>query len=371
MAPRLPFASPEWALNWWPAFRRAGFFARDELQCYALRDSADALVAVAPMFVTYRPGYGPARTRELQFFGADPYITEWRGLICRPDQAEAALAALAARLKQDRPADFVQWRGVPAGRFARALGEGFAPGPEMNLSVFYLELPESWEALKRSLSRNIKESLRKCYNSLTRDGHAFTLRVVETPEAAPAALDVFFALHRGRADARETISHPDVFGSANSQAFLRAFCDDLARRGDLLIFQLVIADKVVASRIGFRLGDELYMYFSGYDLEWSRYSVMTTLVAEAMQWAIAHKFRLFNLSTGSDVSKTRWRPAQVDYCGGYEVLGGAFSRLALAALMSLRGRQGPRKPAAPPDKAPAHAPAARPEGFNEANAPAK
>ena len=86
------------------------------------------------------------------------------------------------------------------------------------------------------------------------------------------------------------------------------------------------------------LGDEPYMYFSGYDLAWSRYSVMTTLVAEAMQWAIAHRMRLFNLSTGADVSKTRWRPARVDYCGGFFLLGGVFSRNALAARLALRER---------------------------------
>lgn len=303
-----------------------------------MRDGNGALVALAPMFVTHRPGYGPLRTRELQFFGADSYVTEWRGLVCRCDLAEQVVAALSVRLKQDKPADFVQWRGVPAGLAARGFRGGFTPQPSMDLSVFYLDLPGSWEALRGKLSRNVKESLRKCYNSLSRDGHAFTLRVVETVEEAPAALDVFLALHQARASAGETIRHPDVFGSARSRAFLRAYCADMARRGDLRIFQLVIAEKVVACRVGFLLGDELYMYFSGYDLDWSRYSVMTTLVAEAMQWAIAHRMRLFNLSTGADVSKTRWRPARVDYWGGFLLLGGVFSRNALAARLALSER---------------------------------
>jgi CelD/BcsL family acetyltransferase involved in cellulose biosynthesis len=349
LSPRLPFNFPSWALNWWSAYRRDSLAARDELLCYALRDADGVLVAVAPMFVTHRPAHGPLRTRELQFFGADANVTEWRGLICRPDQIEPALAALSARLREDKPADFVQWRGLPAGPGAHAIRGEFTPQPSMDLPVFYLELPGSWDAFKRNLPRNVKESLRKCYNSLARDGHQFTLRVVAAEADAPAALDIFFALHNLRAETRDTsVRHPDVFGSAQSQDFLRAFCAETARRGDLRIFQLVIADKVVATRVGFILGDELYMYFSGYDLEWSRYSVMTTLVAEAIQWAIAHRLRLFNLSTGSDVSKTRWRPARVDFCGGYVLLGGAVSRVALAALLVLRNRRGPAKTAAAP-----------------------
>lgn len=301
-----------------------------------MRDRNGALVALAPMFVTHRPGYGPLRTRELQFFGADSYVTEWRGLVCRSELAEDVVAALSVRLKQEKPADFVQWRGVPAGLAARGFRGSFTPQPSMDLSVFYLDLPGSWEALRGKLPRNVKESLRKCYNSLSRDGHAFTLRVVETAQEAPAALDVFFGLHQARASAGQTIRHPDVFSSARSRAFLRAYCTDMARRGDLRIFQLVIAEKVVACRVGFLLGDELYMYFSGYDPNWSRYSVMTTLVAEAMQWAIARRMRLFNLSTGADVSKTRWRPDRVDYCGGFLLLRGVFSRNALAARLALR-----------------------------------
>jgi CelD/BcsL family acetyltransferase involved in cellulose biosynthesis len=286
------------------------------------------------MFVTHRPGYGPLRTRELQFFGADSNVTEWRGLVCRPEHAAAAVAALAARLAEEKPADFVQWRGLPQTVGASGVGGDYAPQDNMALPLFYLDLPGSWEALRRDLPRNVKESLRKCYNSLARDGHSFVLRVIEAEDDVPAGLDGFFALHSGRAEARETIRHPDVFRSDESRAFLRAFCTEMARRRDLHIFQLVIDGKPVATRIAFRLGDELYMYFSGYDLEWGRYSVMTTLVAEAIQWAIARQIKLFNLSTGSDVSKTRWRPARVDFCGGYQVLGGPFSRLALAARLA-------------------------------------
>ena len=333
---RLPFTSPLWALEWWRAFRRDSFSASDQIHAYALRDGSGALVALAPTFVTSRPGRGPLRARELQFFGADPYVTEWRGLICAPDREAEALAALIAHMEREKPADFIQWRGIPAGVPPDALGSGFQRQPNMGTTVHYLELPESWDALRASLPRNIKESLRKCYNSLARDGHAFSLNVAASPEAAPAALDVFFRLHAMRASAGETIGHPDVFADPRAKNFLRAYCDGLAQRGQLRIFELTIAGEIVASRIAFQFDDQIYMYFSGYDLAWGKYSVMTTTVAEAMKWSIANKLRIFNLSTGNDVSKTRWRPKNVEFFGGYTVAAAGLSRLAFAALHRLR-----------------------------------
>lgn len=90
------------------------------------------------------------------------------------------------------------------------------------------------------------------------------------------------------------------------------------------------------------LGDEIYMYFSGYDLGWSRFSVMTTTLAEAIKWAIDQKLRIFNLSTGNDVSKTRWRPQCIDFLGGYSVASGraGFAFSALQAMRSRRNRAG-------------------------------
>lgn len=336
--PRLPFTSPLWALGWWRSFRRNGLLARDRLHAYALRDIDGTLVALAPMFVTSRPGFGPALTRELQFFGADPYVTEWRGLVCLPDRAEEAIGVLAAHIEKERPADFVQWRGLPAGAEKRALDRDFRPQANLDVTVFYVDLPESWDAFRAALPRNVKESLRKCYNSLAREKHDFTLRVISSPDEAPGALDEFFRLHAMRADAQDTILHPDVFGDAARRGFLRAYCEAMARQDGLRIFQLVISGQVVATRIGFLLGDELYMYFSGYDLGWSRFSVMTTTVAEAIKWAIGQKVRVFNLSTGNDVSKTRWRPQIVDFVGGYSVGTGRAS-LAFSTMNAIRLRR--------------------------------
>jgi CelD/BcsL family acetyltransferase involved in cellulose biosynthesis len=52
----------------------------------------------------------------------------------------------------------------------------------------------------------------------------------------------------------------------------------------------------------------LYLYYSGFDQDWGKYSVMTTTVAEAIRYAIARQVPRVHLSMGADVSKSRWGP---------------------------------------------------------------
>jgi CelD/BcsL family acetyltransferase involved in cellulose biosynthesis len=143
--------------------------------------------------------------------------------------------------------------------------------------------------------------------------------VVHSAEETPAALERFFVLHTARAEVTGTVAHDNVFATPRSRRFLRACVEKMAQRGQIAIFQLEIRGLVVATRVGFVLGDELYLYFSGYDYAWSRYNVMTTVVAEAIKWAIDRRLKLVHLSTGTDVSKTRWRPMSAETHHGVQL----------------------------------------------------
>jgi CelD/BcsL family acetyltransferase involved in cellulose biosynthesis len=105
----------------------------------------------------------------------------------------------------------------------------------------------------------------------------------------------------------------------------------MAQRGQLRIFQIEIGGQVVATRIGFVLGRELYLYYSGYDVQWGRFSVMTTVVAEAIKWAIGERLAIVHLSTGHDVSKLRWDPHELPYRSAVQLGPGRRSHLAFRA----------------------------------------
>src|SRR5262249_38840092 len=128
-------------------------------------------------------------------------------------------------------------------------------------SAFVLTLATDWESMKAQLNRNIKESLRKCYNSLRRDGLECSLEVVDDPDGIERGLADFFRLHAERAARTDTIHHANVFGSAEARAFLLDVCRRFALRGVARLFRLRIDGQVVAVRVGFRMGQQLYLYY--------------------------------------------------------------------------------------------------------------
>ena len=286
ISPNMPFTSASWNALWWKHHRSQSLLKRDELCLIVVRDAQNALIAVAPMMSTRRPSIGPSGLHTLRFFGADPNVTELRGLVCEPENEVAAIESVVKCLKHEYPhADWIEWGALRQENWERAALELPKGSRSSNRETdgYHLELPATWEALRASRSRNIKESIRRCYNSLKRDGLTLQLRVIQSPEETPAALATFFRLHAMRSLATNTITHADVFRKENERAFIREYARGRAERGELRIFQLLISGNVVASRIGFQNNDQIYLYYSGYDPSWSKYSVMTTLVVEALK----------------------------------------------------------------------------------------
>ncbi len=310
--PRLPFQSRLWNQLWWQHLRRNGTLRVDEFFVHVVWDRR-RLVAVAPLMITNAPGWGPWRVRKLHFFGADPNLTEVRGMICQPADEARALQALTTHIAMSQQKwGLCHWSGLRQdSRIANMIKlpgsmEWLAP-----IEDYYLRLPTTWPEYRSSLSRNTKEALRKCTNSLKRDGLSYQFRVISAPADVAAAIERFLPLHRQRAQADLAVQHVNCFEDSHAQAFLHDYARHMAAQGALQVFELEAAGRVVASRIGFSFGPELYLYYSGYDLTWGKYSIMTTLVSEILQWAIGQKYQLVNLSTGTDRSKLRWKPDRV------------------------------------------------------------
>jgi len=335
IAPRTPFTSPDWILPWWERFaRRKRLFFHDEFYCHAVRGRHGRLVAVAPLMRTFIPGVGLPVLRMVQFLGADPALTEIRGVICRPeDQAPVVEALIEHFLEWRSEWEIFRWDGLrlPAAAFKAARPPcAFTPGDER--PDFIVDLPESFEALRQRVSSNTRKNLRKAYEFLDRDGIAFSLRVTERQNGVAAALERFLALHTARAEAADMVFHPDKFGRPHERAFLADYLHGSTERDELRIFEIEIGGGVVASRLAFLLGSDLYLYFAGYDPAWKNYSVMTVLMIEMFKWAIARGVERVNLSTGADQSKLRWKPREVLFRNAVQVSPTLRARATLGAF---------------------------------------
>jgi CelD/BcsL family acetyltransferase involved in cellulose biosynthesis len=333
----LPFLLPEWLRTWWEVFRESGPLIRDSLHFKVVRRSGGELVAVAPLMRSQRPGVGPVRARALYFLGTDPHITEQSGPVVDPAWGEAAGRALADDLSADPSWDWIYWQGLERqSAFASSLDRALSLEWKWAETGNVLTLAPTWDQFRARLKRNIKESLRHCYNSLKRAGHTARLEVARTPAQVDAALTTFLRLHGSRASLTDTVAHPNYFEGARAERFLRLVCGRLAERGVARVFTLMIRDAAVASRIGFALPGCLYLYYSGWDPAWGKYSVMTTAVAEVLKHAIEQGLPRVHLSMGVDVSKSRWGPETPLLHEAISVRPRLRSRAALRLFMAVR-----------------------------------
>jgi len=326
----LPFALHDWHVAWCTHFLSTHGAVRDEPRICAVRSGAGECVAVVPLVQTARSAYG-VQVTSLGLLGADQAITEIRTPLVAPGYESRVAGLVQRRLAAMGGWDWVHWCSHSE-NFMQALAAGAALEPQTLQHDYILDLPPSWEELRAGLKRNIRESLRHCYNSLKRDRHAFQFVVASEPQQVQAALERFLRLHALRARQSSGVAHPDHFASGGSRAFLRDVCARLARRGVARVFELVIGDEVIASRIGFVVGGSLYLYYSGFDPLWGRYSVMTTVLAESIKYAIAQGLKSVNLSTGADVGKTRWGPREVPIMQAMQVSPRLRSRMALTCF---------------------------------------
>jgi len=337
-AGELPFTSWEWSVTWWRELSRTSMAVRDRLFVRAFRDPRGELVGVAPLLLRSYPGQGPA-FRCLRYFGADANITELRGLLCHRDRHhDVCTALLEDVLARDGEWDCFFMDGLRRDLDCPLLHTREDSRWSEEHPDYTISLPKSWEEFRGSRSRNIKESLRKCRNSLQRAGLTPAYRVATRGPELEAGLAAFFELHAARAGGTERVPHKDVFEDPDAKRFLRALVRELGEVDGVRIFTMELAGRPVAVRVAFCVGRSLYLYYSGYDPAYGRYSVMTSVVAEAIKYAIAQGYQTVNLSPGKDISKTRWSPDETLYRDAMLPSTAGRSRLITEAYLRLRRR---------------------------------
>jgi CelD/BcsL family acetyltransferase involved in cellulose biosynthesis len=332
----LPFALQDWHLTWCAHFLNRYPRVREQPLFCALRNRMGECVAIVPLILARRR-IGPLEFVTADMIGADPGLSEIRTSLIEPGYERLTVRAVHASLARIPHWDWIHWRGI-CGALTEAIALETTPHWYHISEDYVLDMPSSWQEFRADLKRNIRESLRHCYNSLRREGHAFEFSVARECAEVRQALDRFLVLHAMRARMTWGAKHPDRFAERSSQEFLYDVCNRLAARNAVRVFELRIAAESVASRIAFVVGDSLYLYYSGFNPAWARYSVMTTTVAEALKYAIANDIRTVNLSLTGEQSKLRWGPRRVEYHSALvhrEVLS---SRIACRVATSRAGR---------------------------------
>ena len=293
------FLTWEWTSAWW---RHYG--AGRELWLLAAWDHAGRLIGVAPWMLT-QPPEGTSGPRRLAFIFYRP--PSRLDVIAQPHQKKAVCAAFLAYLAaHSQEWDILELMGVLQGSALKSglesMGGRHLERPRVINPI--VTLPGDWDTYVKTLSRKRRRSLRNARNRLEREysGQVRFHRVTQ-PDELPVAMDTLVALNRARWHSRDRRS---LFDSGAFRAFHQEISTTALRLGWLRLYQLAVADRVIATTYCFRYRDVFYAYQTGFDLQWAWYSPSRLILAYTIREAIRGGAREFDMLRGTEAHKFTW-----------------------------------------------------------------
>ena len=288
-----PFHSWEWVRTWWKHFG-----ARRRMRIAVLREGEN-VVGIAPLYLVR---YGPLLV--LVPMGWPDRLTEMMEPIVPPQDRDRVEAALMEWLVREHPVGLATGlsRSVALRVSDRAL--------ESDVYYDWRPLPESWDALLDGLHRSMRGNTRYYPRLLQRGGHSLAFRVADGVDSVRAALPTLYALHTARSDAPSGEKHLDRLRDSVRRSFLDEIAGLLAERGEMKIGILAVDGHDVAAQLWFEQEGTMFLHYSGYDPEWSRFSVAMIVTSEIIRLGIERGMKRVEFLRGSKQFKTRWNTNQ-------------------------------------------------------------
>jgi CelD/BcsL family acetyltransferase involved in cellulose biosynthesis len=288
-----PFLSWDWNSSWWETFG-----GRKQMRVAVLSD-ASHIVGIAPY---YRARYGPVRP--LVPFGWPDRLTEQMEPIIPEPGRNHLYSVLRQWLLKEHA------MGLVAG-LDRSAAQLF--GEQALRDDVYFDwrlLPASWDELLDGLHRSMRGNIRYYPRLLERSGHKLAFRVVDDVDGVRASLPTLFALHTARANAPTGERHRDRLAEPARREFLLRLAAILPQHDAMKLGILEVDGVDVAAQLWFERGGAMFLHYSGYEPEWSRFSVAMIVTAEIIRRGVGRGMRRVEFLRGTKQFKTRWNTEQ-------------------------------------------------------------
>jgi len=272
-----PFLTPTWNEIWLKHFGKSL-----PAKLLLFRDQGQTLVALG----VFSNSTDERGRKGLTLLGSNE-VCDYRDLVVVSGREEEAFCALV-RFFADGSWDFLELKGVsefsPTMQFLPSLMEssGFRVVLEVEETSVFLKLPPTWDEFLEKLEAKDRHELRRKLRRLEREAN-FEIWRVEDASSLFRGMEVFFELHRkSRRDKAQ-------FMTPQMQAYFQEISLRFQEKSWLNLSFLKIAGKEVAAFFSFDFAGIEYVYNSGYDPQFARFSPGIVLAAEGIRRAIAEQ----------------------------------------------------------------------------------
>jgi len=303
------FLTWEWVFIWWSVYKDT----RRTLYILVAYDEDGQLIGIAPCYATIEKRFKFLSFKEVRFLGYGSDIhPDYLDFIAEPRRRTEIVSAFFNYFL-DNPADWDVLNLTDLLEDSHVISRvtnlrqqnGVHLLQAQSATCPYASLPDSWETYLRILSPSTRYDIRRKMRKLERD---FDVSFYRWTDAATlkAAMEKLRELHIKRWD-QESVSHG--FSNDKFNEFHQGVADKFLKLGLLRLYVLEVNGLIVSMLYCYKCNDKLFFYQSGFDPDYSKYSVGTVLFAYAIQDAISEHITEFDFLRGYHDYKYSWGKA--------------------------------------------------------------
>lgn len=246
-----------------------------------VKDRKNKLLGIAPLYV---------KAERTKLIGESDLCDYQDFLISKGKEEEFIKTLLNYLWKSHRPPLYID--SLPAfSPTLQVLGEENGCKISLQDTTPIIHLPSSLEEYLASLSQKHRHEIRRKIRKIETDGE-----VAFYGTESHQKLGDFLKLHKSSQEKAK-------FMNPRRERFFYDMADLFSKEGWLKLFFLTLNQKKIASLLCFQFQKTLYLYNSGYDLEYSPLSPGIVILAYTIQDAIQKGIKGFNLLRGGEKYK--------------------------------------------------------------------
>ena len=296
----------EWVHAWWTVFADQS----KELYVLTAIDSEGQLIGVSPCYIARKKKFRLLPIKEVRFLGNGGSIcSEYLDFITESRRRNEIVRDFFNYFLHDKMnwdilnlTDLLEHSSVIG--YANELGRNNGVHSILGKSSRcpYALLPDSWESYIGNLSKSTRYNIKRKTRKLE---HHFDVNLYEWSDidTIEFAVDKLAELHNRRWEQQNI---PHSFSEELFKRFHQEIAREFLKLGLLRLHVLETDGIIVAMLYCFKYEDKIFYYQSGFDPDYSKYSLGTVLFAYAIQSAIAEHVREFDFLRGTYDFKYHW-----------------------------------------------------------------
>ncbi|MFT5466617.1 MAG: CelD/BcsL family acetyltransferase involved in cellulose biosynthesis [Verrucomicrobiales bacterium] len=300
------FMTFEYIRTWWRAYGK-----NFKLYLITARDPAadGKLIGIAPLMVGRGHGFARKRFRHLTFIGGlGDALAEYQDFIVQPGSEAELLLEFYTRINEDLRGEWDLMFLGHVDENSPAMQQLLATIPKFGYHTMqltsrpspHIPLPDSWDELLKSKSKNFKKQFNNQWNRLHKRHEVEWLTAGEDI-GMDEAFKILIDLNHKRWG-----SKGQAFQSPEFNGFHRELSELFAKRGWLFFRLMKLDGQFVAARYDFVYGGKLWNYQNGWLPELSKLSLGKMVIGYSVKWCIEQGLREYDFLAGATPYKKSW-----------------------------------------------------------------